>query len=174
MNERRIVLRHIRPEQTVFKLESDCARGKSVTLSQEELARINVCNNAVWLQFVLTPHRHSLLLQPTSRLPKDFSHSIDVLRCSLANGKLHVTQPRCGPIISPVSEARQLRLGLYLPQRPSAGGVATKKEKANLTMKDSKSTKFMIKNIPTFVAFVIFVVRISYSLRPQRLSGSPH
>jgi hypothetical protein len=45
MNERRIVLRQIRPEQTVFKLESDGTRRNTVTLSQEELARINVRHN---------------------------------------------------------------------------------------------------------------------------------
>src|SRR5437870_13328112 len=110
MNERRVVLRDIRPEQLICKLESDGARENTVTLSHEELARINVRNNVAWQQFVLTPHRHSPLLQPTSRLPKDFSHSIDILRCSLANGKLHVTQPPYGPIISAVSEARQLSL----------------------------------------------------------------
>src|SRR5262245_57290035 len=94
MNKRRIVLRHIRPEHTVFKLESDGTRRNTFTLSQEELARIDVRNNAVGRQFVLTPHRHSLLLQPTSHLPKDFSHSIDVQPCRSANGKLHVTQPQ--------------------------------------------------------------------------------
>src|SRR5256885_12317256 len=42
MNERRVVLRDIRPEQLICKLESDGARRNTVTLSQEELARINV------------------------------------------------------------------------------------------------------------------------------------
>ena len=39
-------------------------------------------------------------------------------------------------------------------------GAATKKGKANLTTKDTKSTKFIIKIISEpFVAFVRFVVR---------------
>ena len=43
------------------------------------------------------------------------------------------------------------------------GGGATKKGKANLTTKDTKSTKFINQIISEpFVAFVIFVVRRSF------------